>query len=543
MRGPLALLALVLAGLVLWTVPASQAAGAVRSEFFGVGQRAPWTEEDLQAMAALRVRTNRFMLFWGSIQPTQGSFNWGPTDQLVGSLASKGIRSLPAVWGNPDWVAGSNSTPPIGGPAGVQAWSAFLKAAVARYRPGGSYWVNRYHQQFGATAPVLPIQSWQIWNEPNLQKYFAPQPSAGQYSRLLQISHDAIKSRDPRAQIVLAGMTGWGDVTAWDFLSSLYSISGIKADFDVAALHPYASTLDRLRQAIVRFRTVMANHADAATPLWITEIAWGSAPPDQYGINKGPFGQKQMLIDSYDMILDNRRPWNVQRVFWYRLRDPANPTATCSFCASAGLINYNHTPKASYYALRAFSAEMTPPTVTITGGPAQGGFTRDPTPTFTFTSNEHGSTFVCRFDGQAFTPCVSPITRSPAFSNGPHSFSVQAIDAPGNQSAIVTRSFTVDTQAPAAPQITDTDPDSPANFNTPKVKGSAEPASLVKLYKTTGCTGAPVAQGWAGLFATPGIAVSVPDNTSTAFRARATDRAGNTSACSAPRYYVEDSTP
>ena len=78
-------------------------------------------------------------------------------------------------------------------------------------------------------AKPLPIRSWQIWNEPNLPKYFAPHPSPREYARLLQISHDAIKSRDPWARIVLAGMPGHGDMEAWDFLDRLYSVAGIKS--------------------------------------------------------------------------------------------------------------------------------------------------------------------------------------------------------------------------------------------------------------------------------------------------------------------------
>ena len=61
-----------------------------------------------------------------------------------------------------------------------------------------------YHQQYGAGATPLPIQSWQIWNEPNLAKYFAPQPSVSEYARLLEISQAAIRGQDPQAQIVLA---------------------------------------------------------------------------------------------------------------------------------------------------------------------------------------------------------------------------------------------------------------------------------------------------------------------------------------------------
>ena len=53
--------------------------------------------------------------------------------------------------------------------------------------------------------------------------------------------------------------------------------------FEVAALHPYASDVNHVRIEIQSFRNVMVNHGDRATPLWITEIGWGSDPPDQFG--------------------------------------------------------------------------------------------------------------------------------------------------------------------------------------------------------------------------------------------------------------------
>jgi polysaccharide biosynthesis protein PslG len=442
-------LAIVLAGLAV-SLSAASPAAAARTEFFGIDQGAPLDRQDVQAMSAARVRTDHFLLTWGSVQPNQGSFNWGPTDQRVGAPASRGIRTVPAVWGNPEWVAGSSSTPPIYGPLAQQAWRNFLRALVGRYGPGGSYWAHGYRQQYGASATPLPIHSWEIWNEPNLKGYFAPEPSPAKYARLVQISHDAIKSRDPKAQIVLAGMAGYAGVTAWGFLENFYAVPGIKADFDVAALHPYAYDVDHVRLAIGRFRAVMTNHVDGATPLWITELGWGSAPPDRFGINKGLTGQQQMLTDSFKLILNHRSAWNVQRIFWYRMRDdPADPSRSCSFCASAGLLYYNHSPKPAYNAFKGFTAETTPPQASITSGPSQGSVTRDSTPSFSFSSNEAGSTFICHFDAQPYSPCASPFTPSSPLSNGTHAFFVTAIDAPGNESAAVSRSFTVDTNAPA----------------------------------------------------------------------------------------------
>jgi hypothetical protein len=89
--------------------------------------------------------------------------------------------------------------------------------------------------------------------------------------------------------------------------------------------------------------------------------------------------------------------------------------------------------------------------------------------------------------------------------------------------------------------ITATVPDSPANDDAPEVKGSAEAGSTVRLYETTGCTGAAAAKGPAARFAAPGLTDSVPDNATTRFRATATDPAGNVSPCSSAWTYVEDS--
>ncbi len=183
--------------------------------------------------------------------------------------------------GIPAWVRPGPSRPPVNSTSAQNQWQNFLKAAVARYGPTGSYWTTRYRQLYGANATPLPIQSWQVWNEPNLKKYFDPGNTTGhgvdQYAQLVRISHAAIKSRDPQARIVLGGMLGYGDPLAWDFLKGLYKRPGVKDRFDVAALHPYTGSLDRFRSQILQIRTVMANHGDAATPLWLTEFGWGSA--------------------------------------------------------------------------------------------------------------------------------------------------------------------------------------------------------------------------------------------------------------------------
>ncbi len=99
---------------------------------------------------------------------------------------------------------------------------------------------------------------------------------------------------------------------------------------------------------------------------------------------------------------------------------------------------------------------------------------------------------------------------------------------------------TIDTIDPSAPAITDSDPNSPANFNDPKLKGTSA-AGTVSIFGAT-CIGSPLNSASNSVFANPGIEVNVTDDTDTAFVALTTDPAGNDSACSGPFTYVEDST-
>jgi RTX calcium-binding nonapeptide repeat (4 copies) len=121
--------------------------------------------------------------------------------------------------------------------------------------------------------------------------------------------------------------------------------------------------------------------------------------------------------------------------------------------------------------------------------------------------------------------------------------SARAADAANDESICSnTINYTEDSTAPAAPTITDTDPNSPANDNNPEVKGLAEAGSTVTLFESGSCGGAIEAQGTAASFATPGLTAAVQSNAPTMFTATATDAAGNVSGCSAPFPYVEDST-
>ena len=146
-------------------------------------------------------------------------------------------------------MTGYTAHAPIDHPKDRLAWQAFLKAVAERYGPNGVYWRGRYHADFGQNATPLPISSWQIWNEPNLKKYWVRIRTRGSTGRCSS-SPTARSERSTQRQIVLGGLPGYpsSGIRAWEFLKQLYNkVPSAKRNFDAAALHPYGGTIDRVR--------------------------------------------------------------------------------------------------------------------------------------------------------------------------------------------------------------------------------------------------------------------------------------------------------
>ncbi len=97
---------------------------------------------------------------------------------------------------------------------------------------------------------------------------------------------------------------------------------------------------------------------------------------------------------------------------------------------------------------------------------------------------------------------------------------------------------------PSPPVLTGTSPASGGNNNMPAIQGTAEAGTTVQLYTSPSCApltaiGAPTAEA---LFTTPGITVTVGDNSSTDFYAIATGP-GGPSSCSTSTIQYDEVTP
>ncbi len=353
-----------LTAVTLALLPGAAAQARVPKVFFGIDQGGTLAERDFQQMHAIKVRTMRITVNWSLVEPARGHFDWSRTDARVAALARNRISPAISLYGAPRWATGSGNSavPPLSGDAS-RAWQAFLTKVVKRYKKGGQFW---------KAHPALnprPATSWQIWNEPNLSKYFArpgPLPTVSvpqapkAYARLVKASDKAIHRADKHAKVVLAGLSGnpKGSLSAPEFISKLLRVKGISRHFDAAAIHPYTPKVRNLKVLLSKFRKKLDRRRAKRKQIWLTEIGWGSAN-DSHSMNKGLAGQASALQKSFKLILKNRRKWNIGRVYWFDWRDPPpGGRALCTFCPSAGLLRHDGSHKPAYNRFKRFARQQ-----------------------------------------------------------------------------------------------------------------------------------------------------------------------------------------
>jgi hypothetical protein len=347
------------------------AAGAIPAKFWGVVPQNVPTTEQLEYIKKGGVSSVRIPVSW-SIQSGPGAVpDWSGVDAAVGRAAEAGVDILPYMYNAPGWAVPSARVPGIhGGVAAAPrnlpatgsaalAWSAFLKLAVERYGPNGSFWSTH------PRIPARPIRTWQIWNEENF-KYFVTRPNPAEYGKLVKISSGAIKSVDPGAKVLLGGLFARPNEArfktkppqayfASDFLEKMYQRTpGIKSKFDGVALHPYSSKFQYLTPDIEEVRAVLKANGDVGKGLWITELGWSSETPNTSdAFAKGVKGQVRQMKGAFSTLTRNQAKWHLRGVYWFSLED-GTPEA-CNFCGGAGLFASGFVPKPAWKAYIKFA--------------------------------------------------------------------------------------------------------------------------------------------------------------------------------------------
>lgn len=166
---------------------------------------------DLDLIAGAGFGWVRMDFTWSRIERERGRYDFTPYDELVDGLSSRGLRALFILDYSNRLYETERS---VRTAAGREAFARFAGTAAARYRGRGI--------------------RWEIWNEPNLEKFWSPQPGTADYLSLVRATAKAIHAADPEAMIAAPATSGF----PWSFLDELFE-GGLLQVIDEVSVHPY----------------------------------------------------------------------------------------------------------------------------------------------------------------------------------------------------------------------------------------------------------------------------------------------------------------
>ncbi|MCB0876204.1 MAG: hypothetical protein KDB46_08420 [Solirubrobacterales bacterium] len=269
-----------------------------------------------------------------------GPDNWSIFDNYVAGTANNRMDLMPVVYGIPAWLPGEIMDPVV-----QAAWQQYLTDLVERYGPGGDFW--KLHPR----VRHRPVRYWQLWNEPNSFVNWED-PDGREFGRFLTRSADVIHGLDPGASVVSGGVVSEPlnpDVERGNsFLRDMLAKRRTRRAVDVVAVHPYAKNASAAKRAMKDARRVLDHRGMKRTPIWISEIGWGSTTPGSSGRARRragpghrwamtPSRQRHHLRRTFKIALRQRLRLGVGRVIWYQWK--SGPDSDCRWCETAGLLD------------------------------------------------------------------------------------------------------------------------------------------------------------------------------------------------------------
>lgn len=372
MRRLLAAFALIVS---LAAVPAAPAAevGLVPDLTWGTTS----AEQDRTAAAigdlgAKWVRLNVQWKYWEYRGPSvvvQDSGSRRAADRSVDLARAAGAKVVLMVYNAPDWAAVRTSSEGQV-PRNPQDYANFLRTLASHYRG--------------------KVDAYEIWNEPDLDRFWSTGASATAYTALLKAAYVGVKQGDPDAKVVFGGLS-WNYTREGNFVQRAYSY-GAKGYFDVLAIHPYPQgDLAAWQGWYRKARQTMVANGDSAKPIWFTEFGLNTSnrayDPGAGAWQRGVSEAVQAQLLTQTLTLLEADPY-VEVVCWYNLRnnywDNDDPS---SVEGNFGLLRTDFSPKPAYTAFKLYAAGLAGSPAPPTPAPVNGA------PTVTLTSPSPGSVF------------------------------------------------------------------------------------------------------------------------------------------------------
>ncbi len=244
--------------------------------------------------------------------PAAPQYRWAAIDRQIRLATEAGLTVILSLHqGVPAWAERGGAGPPGTRRPDPTELGLFARAAALRYG--------------GAFEGLPRVRYWQVWNEPNLDVFLAPQYNGDDavspewYRAMVNAAAQAIHGVHPDNAVIAGGLAPFGKplsarvsftaVSPLRFMRELLCMRGranprpscnASVEFDIWSHHPYtaggptkqafhpddASLGDLPEMRRLLEAAIAARHVVSRQPVrfWVTEFSWDSNPPDPNGV-------------------------------------------------------------------------------------------------------------------------------------------------------------------------------------------------------------------------------------------------------------------
>ena len=171
---------------------------------------------------------------WWYLDKSPRSYDWSDLDRLVSGAEARRMKIKLQLAGTPDWVHPDlvNTVPahsdrvwyPPREDTELHHWSNFVYDVVSRYEGR--------------------VESYEMWNEPNISDFWKPNPNPSEYAALLRAGYLSAKNAYPDAKVTFGGLSrnDRGYLSAYYSEVKEYPEAPAKTYFfDLMNVQPYSS--------------------------------------------------------------------------------------------------------------------------------------------------------------------------------------------------------------------------------------------------------------------------------------------------------------
>jgi cellulase (glycosyl hydrolase family 5) len=300
------------------------------------------------AVAGTGARVVRLDVFWDQVararpanpkDPADPAYDFSRYDEILSALRDRGVRAILSIYRTPAWANGGKGVDRA--PLRPGDFGSFAAALATRYSG---------HYLAADGAPLPRVRHYEIWNEPNLKRFFQPQfvgrraVSPNRYASLVKAAYPAIHSVQ-RDAVVIAGAVGPTNRTrrpsVVGALTFLQEMRRLHVPMDAFSQHIYPAGAPAKTKDYPSFRSVPRTLLEMdkikrGLPLYITETGYTvlSSPVRTTRVSERQ--QARNLTDLFTLLRNPRIPVAI----WFNYQD--NPDWP------AGLLRANGSRRTAY---------------------------------------------------------------------------------------------------------------------------------------------------------------------------------------------------